>query len=60
MKKPRSAPFLAAAVALAIVIFSAARPLAAQKDATPFGAISCSSNFGNPVQLDKKAFQEPR
>src|SRR5271156_656069 len=56
MKTPRSALFLAAAVALAIGIFPAAGPLAAQEDATPFGAISCSSNFGSPVQLDKKSF----
>lgn len=56
MKTPRSALLLAAAVALAIVIFPAAPPLAAQEDATPFGAISCSSDFGNPVLLDKKSF----
>lgn len=56
MKTPRSALRFAAAVALAIVIFLAARPLAAQEDATPFGALSCSSNFGNPVQLEKKSF----
>src|SRR5271170_4498041 len=56
MKIPRSALFLAAAVALAIEIFPAAGPLAAQEDATPFGAISCWSNFGNPALLDKKLF----
>jgi hypothetical protein len=56
MKTPRSALFLAAAVALPIVIFTGASPVAAQEEATPFGAISCSSNFGNPVQLDKKSF----
>jgi hypothetical protein len=56
MKTPRSALLLAAAVALAVVIFPAASPVTAQEDATPFGAISCSSNFGNPVQLDKKSF----
>jgi len=56
MKTPRSALLLAAAVALAVVIFPAASPVAAQEEAAPFGAISCSSNFGNPVQLDKKSF----
>ena len=56
MKTPRSALPLAAAVALAIVICPAAPPLTAQEGATPFGAISCSSNFGNPVLLDKKLF----
>ncbi len=56
MKTPRSALPLAAAVALAIVICPAAPPLTAQEEATPFGAISCSSNFGNPVSLDKKLF----
>jgi hypothetical protein len=56
MKTPRSALLLAAAVALALVIFPAAPPLTAQEDATSFGSISCSSNFGNPVQLDKNAF----
>ncbi len=56
MKTPRSALPLAAAVALAIVVFPAVRPVAAQEDATSFGAISCSSNFGNPVQLDKRLF----
>jgi hypothetical protein len=56
MKTPRSALLLAAAVALAIVIFPAAPAVSAQEDATPFGAISCSSNFGNSVQLDKKLF----
>jgi hypothetical protein len=55
MKTPRSASPLAAVVALAIVIFPV--PLfAAQQDATPSNAISCSSNFGNPVQLEKKSF----
>lgn len=56
MKTPRSALLLAAAVALAVVIFPVASPVAAQEEATPFGAISCSSNFGNPVELDKKSF----
>jgi hypothetical protein len=56
MKTPRSALLLAAAVALAMVLFPAASPVAAQEDATPFGAISCSSNFGNSVLLDKKMF----
>jgi hypothetical protein len=56
MKTPRSALLLAAAVALAVVIFPVASPAAAQEEATPFGAISCSSNFGNPVELDKKSF----
>jgi hypothetical protein len=56
MKTPRSALLLAAAVALAIAIFPAAAPLAAQDDATSHGAISCSSNFGNPVRLDGKSF----
>jgi hypothetical protein len=56
MKTPRSALLLAAAVALAVVIFPMASPVAAQEEATPFGAISCSSNFGNPVELDKKSF----
>jgi hypothetical protein len=57
MKTPRSALRLAAAVALAIVFLPAAAPVTAQEEATPFGAISCSSNFGNPVLLDKKLFQ---
>lgn len=56
MKTPRSALSLAAAVALAIEIFPAASAATAQQDATPSNAISCSSNFGNPVQLDKKSF----
>jgi hypothetical protein len=56
MKTPRSALRLAAAVALAMAVFPATSPVAAQEDATPFGAISCSSNFGNPVLLDKKSF----
>jgi hypothetical protein len=56
MTTPRSAVLLAAAVALAMAVFPAASPVAAQEEATPFGAISCSSNFGNPVQLDKKSF----
>src|SRR5580700_11352595 len=56
MKTPRSALPLAAAVALAIVICPAAPPLTAQEGATPFGAISCSSNFGNSVLLDKELF----
>jgi hypothetical protein len=56
MKTPRSALLLAAAVALAMVVSPAASPVAAQDEATPFGAISCSSNFGNSVQLDKKSF----
>jgi hypothetical protein len=56
MKTPRSALFLAAAVALAIEMFPAASAATAQQDATPTNAISCSSNFGNPVQLDKKSF----
>lgn len=55
MTTPRSPLFLAAAVALAIVMFPAAAPVLAQED-TPFGAISCSSNFGNPAELDKKYF----
>ncbi len=57
MKTPRSALRHAAAVALAVAIFLVASPVAAQEEATPFGAISCSSNFGNPVELDKKYFQ---
>jgi len=57
MKTPRSALRLAAVVALAGVIFPVARPLAAQEEATPFGAISCSSNYGNSVLLDKKLFR---
>jgi hypothetical protein len=56
MKTPRSALRLAAAVALAMAVFPAASPVTAQEQATPFGAISCSSNFGNPVLLDKKSF----
>jgi hypothetical protein len=56
MKTPRSALLLASAVALAIEVFPAASAATAQQDATPSNAISCSSNFGNPVQLDKKAF----
>lgn len=56
MKTPRSALRLVAAVAWAVVIFPVAPPVAAQEEATPFGAISCSSNFGNPVELDKKSF----
>ena len=56
MKTPRPALFLAAAVALAMVVFPAAAPVTAQQEATPFGAISCSSNFGNSVLLDKKLF----
>ena len=56
MKTPRSALLLAAAVALAIAAFPAASPVTAQEEPTPFGAISCSSNFGNPVLLDKKLF----
>ena len=47
---PRSALFLAAAVALAIVMFPAASAVSAQEDTTPFGALSCSSNFGNPAE----------
>ncbi len=54
MKTPRSALFLAAAVALAMVVFPAAAPVTAQQEATPFGAISCSSNFGNSILLDKQ------
>ena len=53
---PRSALFLAAAVALVIVMFPAAPAVSAQEDTTPFGALSCSSNFGNPPELDKKLF----
>jgi len=53
---PRSTLFLAAAVALATVMFPAASAVSAQEDTTPFGALSCSSNFGNPVLLDKKSF----
>jgi hypothetical protein len=56
MKTPRYALFLAAAVALAMAVFPAASPVAAQEEATPFGAISCSSNFGSSVLLDKKLF----
>jgi hypothetical protein len=56
MKTPRSALFLAAAVALAIEIFPAASASTAQQDATRSNAISCSSNFGNPVELDRKSF----
>jgi hypothetical protein len=56
MMTPRSALFLAAAVALAMVMFPAASPVWAQEDTTPFGALSCSSNFGNSVELDKKSF----
>jgi hypothetical protein len=56
MMTPRSALFLAAAVALAMVMFPAASPVWAQEDTTPFGALSCSSNFGNSVELDKKYF----
>jgi hypothetical protein len=56
MKTPPSALRLVAAVAWAVVIFPVAPPVAAQEEATPFGAISCSSNFGNPVELDKKSF----
>ena len=56
MKTPRSALLLAAAVALAMAVFPVASPVTAQEEATPFGAISCSSNFGNPVLLDKKLF----
>jgi|HubBroStandDraft_6_1064221.scaffolds.fasta_scaffold67441_2 hypothetical protein len=56
MKTPRSALFLAAAVALAMAVFPAASSVTAQEEATPFGAISCSSNYGNPVLLDQKLF----
>jgi hypothetical protein len=56
MKTPPSALLLAAAVAWAMVVFPAASPVTAQEEATPFGAISCSSNFGNSVLLDKKLF----
>jgi hypothetical protein len=56
MKTPRSALLLAAALALAIAILVVAPPLTAQQDASSFGSISCSSNFGNSVQLDKKSF----
>src|SRR5579863_150649 len=56
MKTPRSALIVAAAVALAVEIFPAASAATAQQDATPSNAISCSSNFGNPVQLERKSF----
>src|SRR5271154_6641120 len=56
MNTPRSALFLAAAVALALAILAAPSPVSAQEGATPSNAISCSSNFGNPVQLDRKSF----
>jgi hypothetical protein len=56
MNTPRSALLLAAAVALAMAVFPVAAPVTAQEEATPFGAISCSFNFGNPVLLDKKLF----
>jgi hypothetical protein len=56
MKTPPSALLLAAAVAWAMVVFPAASPVTAREEATPFGAISCSSNFGNSVLLDKKLF----
>jgi hypothetical protein len=41
---------------MAMAIFLTASPVTAQEEATPFGAISCSSNYGNPVLLDKKSF----
>jgi hypothetical protein len=56
MITPRSALSLAAAVVLALVMFPPAPPVSAQEDATPFGSISCSSNFGNSAELDKKYF----
>jgi hypothetical protein len=56
MKTPRSALFLAAAVALAMAVFPAASSVTAREEATPVGAISCSSNYGNPVLLDQKLF----
>jgi hypothetical protein len=56
MQAARSALFFAAAVAWAKVIFPAASAAMAQGDATPFGAVSCSSNFGDPVALDKQSF----
>jgi hypothetical protein len=57
MKAPRPAPLLTVAVALAMVIFPAGTPVRAQEEATRFGTISCSSNFGNPVELEKPPFQ---
>jgi hypothetical protein len=57
MRTPRSALFLAAAVALRIAILTAASPVIAQEQVIPFGTISCSSNFGNPVLLDQKLFR---
>lgn len=54
MTTPRSALFQPAAIALALGVFPAAAPVAAQEEATPFGAISCSSNYGHPALLDKK------
>jgi hypothetical protein len=56
MKTPRSALLRAAAVGLAMLVFPTASPVTAQEEATPFGAISCSSNFGNSVLLDKELF----
>jgi hypothetical protein len=56
MMTPRSALFLAAAVALGMVMFPGAARVSAQEDTTPFGVLSCSSDFGSSVELDKKSF----
>ncbi len=57
MITPRSALSLAAAAVVGASDVSRCTATShAQEDATPFGALSCSSNFGNPPELDKKLF----